>query len=206
MNRSDLVQKYVDYHHLRYVRGSSEDLSVLMPYLIMDCGYQYYQHDILPMKVRFDLKRTRQMWSDSYTSFNEGIFAPYDDDESIEITDMMDAMHNAVANDLMILQVSAMRLFEKDFTFKEQQILSSVFMTNKLAVIAQNTWHAMHRKENHDINGVMEWSREFSDWYMRSLGKTECKVEEKKVKELTKCADILIDKIARWLKEQNKKK
>lgn len=201
--RQELVQKYVDYHHLHYIKGSSADMSVLMPYLIMDVGYQYYCHDILPMKLKREIKLARRKWSDCYLAFNKELTAPYDNDELIEVTDLIDAMHDTLGNDLMILQVAAMRVFEKDFDFNQQKILSSIFMTNKLAVIAQNTWRVMFRKENNNLNGVMEWSREFSDYYMRSLGKTECLVSEDSVKELTKCANILIDKIVKWLTEQN---
>ena len=205
MIRSELIQKYADFHHLRFLKGGPEDISVLMPYLIMDVGYQYYCHDIQTLKVEQGTKRAKGKWRDSYLAFNRTLIAPYNTDERIEINDMMDAMHDALANDLMILQVSAMNVFQKEFNFNQQKILSSVFMTNRLALIAQNTWRTMFRHDNNNINGVLEWSLSFSDNYMRSFGKNECKVEEKDVKELKKCSDILVNKLTDWLINENKK-
>lgn len=206
MTKQELVDKYIQKNGLFFIRGNHDDISVLMPYFIMDVGYQYYCHYVQPLKLTHDIKKARSQWRDAYLSFNRRFTSSYTNDENIEIGELMDEMHDFLANYLMIMQVAAMRLFEREFTFEQQKVLSAAFMTNKLAVVSQRTWRQMYRKDNPFLDGVMQRSMEFSDWYMYNLGHSEYAVEEKKVKELLKCCDIVIDKIAEWLTVQKQKK
>lgn len=207
MTNSEMVRLYIERNGYRYTKKPGEEsLAPLMPYFIMDIGYQYYCKDILTMKVRHQLKQQKERWSESYLTFNDTFVNTYTNDELIEVGDLIDQLHQYIGNYLTIAQVSGMKVFEKEFDFNQQKILSSILMTNKLAVIAQHTWRAMWKRDNHDINGVMEWSLGFSDWYMKSLGKNKCNVTEEACNTLVISVNNLIDRMTKWLQNEDGRK
>lgn len=206
MRVRDIVQRYLDANRLQLTGGSIDCISPVFPYFVMDAGYQYFCKYVKPLALSREAKRARSRWCKAYLDFNRHFTSAYSVDEQCEVSDLMDEFEAAIANDLMITQVAAMKCFEKEFSLEDQQVLSAVFMTNSLACDAQNIWAELHHGfQNKDINGALEWSRDMSMWYMKGFGNIQCTLTEGQVEYLRKCKDILSVKIVNWLKAKNEK-
>ena len=205
MTLREMTEKYMAANNLRIVKGGTDDIAILMPYFLMDAGYQYYCKVVKPLKLAQEAKRARSRWAAAYLAFNRRLTNSFlDPAERCEVTDLMDEFEEAIANDLLITQVAGMTCFQDEFNFEQQKILSAIMMTNILAVCAQTMWRTLYYgRESVSINGVLQWSKTTADYYMGGLGLRTCLVKQSRVDHLNKCNETLCNKIILWIKRKN---
>lgn len=127
----DLVTKYFRSLGFVKVKGSTSDITPLMPFLCLDIQYSYYQKVIAPIDATENLKDVRNKWRDAYNKLNKKFFYPYNQRDKDEIIDLMDSLEDAIKNDLLVLKVQIMNLII-DEPLDVQEVYSTCAVCNVL--------------------------------------------------------------------------
>ena len=196
--------------HLHRTDGTDQDDGIaIVPYILVDISYQFYASDILPLQLRHEAKRARTKWADSQHRCMRELSSCYTPDEYGEFLDLMDELAEFVSNDLVVLRVQGMNCVAEHFQFEQQKIISSVLVSNYVALLAQEIWTATHTNargdkavENANINGIMQWSKEFSREYINQFDRADFTVPDEKVEQLNVAVKVFVRKVAKWVKER----
>lgn len=205
---SRLIQKYYALNHLHRIDGTDqEDGIAVAPYILVDISYQYFSRDILPLALSHEAKLVRTRWAQSNKAFISELSSCFSPDEYEEFLDLMDNLGGIVNNDLLVLQVQGMNCVSDHFSFEHQKIISSALVSNYVALLAQNIWNLTHTSargtkhiDNRNLNGILQWSREFSRAYMNQLDRADFIVPDDKVEALDKAVAAFKRKVIAWIK------
>lgn len=205
-----LIEKYYKRNHLHRIGDQGPDDGVaIVPYCVMDIGYQFYTQDILPLDLHRGAKLARSRWAASQKAFMQELSSCYTPDEYESFLDLMDELTELTAKDVLVMRVQGMNCLSGHFDFEQQKVLSSALVSNYLALLSQNIWRITHTNadgskniENRNINGVQQWSREFSRHYMIDCGcSPDFVVADALVEQLDKSVDIVKRKVCKWIRD-----
>lgn len=203
-----LIEKYYRMNHLHRVDGSDQEDGIsIVPFMLVDISYQYYMSGVHPVGLRMGAKRARSRWHSSQQAFMREFSSCFTPEEYSGFLDAMDELAEAVSNDLTVLQVQAMNCVSQYFDFEQQKIISSALVSNYVALLAQNIWKLTHTVadgskhiENKNLNGILKWSRDFSEAYMNQISSAYFDVLPQHVEALDTAVAVLKRKVLAWVK------
>ena len=205
MTQRELTEKWLRSigRHLEGGTRKGDDLAAILPFLILDMFYSYYQKGIAKHPLHHESKALARKMSVAYNRINKSFFAAFSPDEWDEVIDVMDTLEDYVANDVTIAETGVWNVFK---TYPETDYLVALYMCNMLAKAAQTVWMVVYRNArrepvaNRDIDTLLYTSKRLAEL---ELGSTEIDArDEAKVRNLRAATDILGRKIVQFVREQ----
>lgn len=153
MTINEIVSRYLQYlsdnKGLRYTAGSAEPI---LPFLIADIMYQEHNHYVVPANLQHRMKEMDKTWRIAYWQFNMPFFCAFKRHEWAEVTDVMDSLADAVANDVVIVRSKIMQVMD-DVPFEDEKIVASLLVCHIFAQYAQRAWGDIYKTEVVNIAG-----------------------------------------------------
>lgn len=144
VDNDGLVKSYISHNNMTILNGKSDDVSPILPFMMMDAQYQIYIKTIVPLRVTGAAKMVKNRWVKCYTTFNKSFFACYTQDQQDAIIDRMDDFEDFIANDLMFVKVAISDCFNH-LDIEKQSVISDCLLCNILAQTAQITWGRVYK-------------------------------------------------------------
>ena len=143
MTKTEMIDTYLRTIGITRIQG--ETLEPLMPFLLGDAIYQIYNKDIKPLPLKHEEKKVRGQWAKAYDRFNRSFFRAFSNEQSIEITDLMDDFEEYIANDLMVLRCQVLQILGDHIPFEQRQVITSALLCHVLAQAAQCVWKDVYK-------------------------------------------------------------
>lgn len=143
MTQRELIDTYMASIGRKLEQG--ENAEPLLPFLLGDAIYDIYNKDIRTYPLHHDMKRIRNAWAAAYTRFNKPFFKAFDEEASIQVTDLMDDFEEYIADDLTILRSHVVRILGDEIPFEKRQVITSALLCHVLAQCAEIAWGNVHR-------------------------------------------------------------
>ena len=159
INNEQIVETYLAYKGKKRTKaGVKNNVLPLMPFFLMDTVYQIYCRDIKNLDYRFEMKRARNRWADSYHKFTMDFFRAFNQDQTDYIVDEMDRFNDYIQNNVVMLKSAAMEHLSGHTDFANRKALGSLLVCNSLAQAAQHLYGEMYRKADYtrEVNGHIE--------------------------------------------------
>lgn len=153
MTINEMVNRYIQYLSKnkgpRYNAGSAEPI---LPFLLADIAYQEHNMYVSTANLKQRMKEMDNTWRAAYRQFNMSFFCAFKREEWEDITDLMDSLQQAVANDIVIVRSKIMQVM-KDVPFEDEKLVSSLLVCHIFAQYAQRAWGDVYKSEVISITG-----------------------------------------------------
>lgn len=203
MNAADIVKAYCDAHGLVLLKkkNGENDVSPIMPYLIMDCAYSEFSKEVCPLPLKHQAKKIKMIWLSTYHRFNQRLFSCLNQDQTDFAIDLMDGYEAAIGNQVMLMRVAIMDLV-KVVAFKDQKIIASLLLCNIFSQVAQIVWGAVFRNDygNEDKCPELAVLRNLSHRLSNSIVYFEDDINPNKSEKLQSAVDSFMNATTKWLK------
>jgi len=218
MNIETLAKQYAKHYGFLYeTKGVEGHVEILMPYLMMDCGYQYLKNVTKYKKkglIKHKAAQKLGRWRKAYETFFDTLYVAYpsDSDERQEVIDLMDRMESYIEHDLFIASICSSNCF-MSYTGEMEEVLTSALMANMFSQMVYTLFKSMYATATFSraswaklqnitraIGAVLQNSKDFSELMMGDTGEGE--VTERKVMELKRSQSAIINKIRLWIKDE----
>ena len=202
MTERDLTERWLNHIHFHFSkRGTRRDeLAPIMPFIVLDIYYSYYNKGLQPENFRHEQKRQMRRASEAYNRLNQQFFACFSPDERDAVIDLMDSLEESAKTQITVAEVSAWNVFKHH---KEADLLVNAFMCNLLAKAAQTIWEVVYRDQwggvlpNKDINTILSATKAFA----ATIESVDATVDPKATETLLRAQDALGRKLVRWMEE-----
>ncbi len=141
-------------HYGFTIKEGTKATAVLLPHIMMNVAYEYYQRDIKPLDLKRELKQYRNRWAESYTKFNRYLFDAFDADMADAFCDKMDDFRRFMYQDIISLQSKMMRCLPVTMDADKRRVMAAAMLSNRIAKLAEKMWFACYVKEV-DINNCL---------------------------------------------------
>ena len=192
MTTNELVSTYVRHMAADGASYGSNRADPILPFLLGDICYQTYLQVTKRFPLVHQMKRFDSLWKAAYSRFNKPFFAAYPRDVQADVTDLMDSLTDALANDLVILRSMIMNIID-DLSFTEKQNEADLLMCYILAEFAQTAWGNIYKVErvtriashkephrNLDLEQIKMLSFKMAWGYFQPLAKGNIRLSEVK--------------------------
>lgn len=209
ISNGELVDALMRYRNFKKIKGVDNDLGPLLPLILLDIQLSIFDKTIRPVKCRYEMSCYRNMWIQNYNLFNRNLFFAFNAEQRDRIIDLMDDLESAIDYNVMLLRVSVMDVM-RDFDFEHQQILADCVVCNTLIQFAQSWWRGTFRTpgRNYETNpyiaGMLKASVGYINEYTDKVVKFQGKIKLNQHPEVVKNANLLDDKIIKWVKDHEK--
>lgn len=201
MTNSELVETYLEKQGMRRIKGTNEDFSPLLPYLMLDAVYQMWCKTIKPIECKFELNKYKNTWNKNYNEFNRQFFNCFNIEQRDAIIDKMDDFEQYIGNDITIAKVQVMNCINFE-TLDRQDVLATCMLCSILAQSARIVWGRVyknakfHDEKNGYISTIEKSIKNFMDTYY-GKGKPNIKCDEDK--KVSDAVSVLCKKMIYWL-------
>lgn len=204
ITNKELVNAFYRAHGCRGQKDAN-DIGPLLPFLLGDIGYNCWRKFIVPLDLKFELKKMRNEVYRTYTKFNKDLFGVYGAEYRDAIIEKMDEMEEAIENDCLVMRATIMRSLQGDsVSFKVKESFAAVLMFWDLAKCALDVWGEFYKnfdgseQVNPHLKKLLIQLERFVNEYLRQ-NRFVGKLSEKDNEEIGKCATILQRRIVDWL-------
>ena len=201
MTNKELVETYLAYHGMKRVEGKDEDLSPLLPFIMMDITLDMYLKVIKPLNCKHLMNHYRKEWKRNYDAFNARLFMCFNADQRDALTDKMDEFEEYIQNYVMIAKVQIMNCISFE-PIERQEVLATCLLCSILAQSARIIWGRIYKNdrledgENIYLRSIELYIKKFMDAYY-GVGKPRVKCDDNEA--VRNAVDILCKKTIQWL-------
>lgn len=174
-------------HYGFTIKEGTKATAVLLPHIMMNVAYEYYQRDIKPLDLKRELKQYRNRWADAYTRFNRYLFDAFDADMADAFCDKMDEFRRFMYSDIISLQSKMMRCLPDSMDADKRRVMAAAMLSNRIAKLAEKMWYMCYAKEvavpvtrreqrimrvhttNNGLSGVLTNTKAFGELYARGI-------------------------------------
>lgn len=113
-----------------------ETPELMMPHVILDIAYLYYQEYVKKLPLRLDCKKYRRQWAESYKKYNDMLRAELTIDEQDEFSDILDAFTKFIYADAIAFHAKCLRS-ELGVGREHNQTMAAMLLINRICQIAE---------------------------------------------------------------------
>lgn len=203
MTNKEMVDKWLLSRGME--RTSGNGLDPVIPFFMLDIAWNMWAKTVHPLPVKFELKRLRNQFNETYRVFSSRFLSAFSLDESIEITDKMDEFEQYIANDLTITRVQVMN-YLTELDYQHKMVCGSLMIVNILCQAAGILWKAVYRGlrswESHgsEIDMLEKLSLKFMSGYHSSICKEA--VDPNRCDPIVAAVYALCHKMTAWLNQE----
>lgn len=192
-----VTDAYLKRRGLKRLAGKDDDPSALVPFFVLGLMYDVYQRSVRDVPVCHEAKRYKRLWIEAYSSLNREFFSALTEGQQDEVLDVMDAMEQDLAGDVMIVKVALME-WVKELSLEKQDVIASAVLCNILAQVAQIVWGKVYKKtvECRRLDDIVRYSHAYAKSYGKDVTRL---VDFNKSKRVTDAVEILQRKVCRYL-------
>lgn len=210
ISNRQLVDAYIRFRGFIRIEGDDQDLSCLLPLLLLDMQLQIFDTSISKIECRHGLKQARTRWSDCYNRFNQGSFLAFKNEYEDKIIELMDDLGDYISNNIMFLRVAVMDTVKDQVDTEGQTRLADAVICNTLARLALSWWGSTFKRKsvfkrfsynpevNRDIEGICENSMLFIQGYINDGLHYHGYINLNKNEAVVNATKSLDRKIAEW--------
>jgi len=208
MTKRELINTYLNSVGKKRISGDTAE--PLVPFLLGDAIYSIYNREIAHLPMYREDKKLRNEWAKAYSRFNRPFFRAFDNDASIEVTDLMDDFEDYISDEIMMVRSQLMLIFQ-DMDIDTRTTFVSILMCHILAQCAQYVWGDVYRigklmgktvlykgEKNMDLDVINRNAFQLARRMHRNFGQPLVPGREKG---LQPALDALCRKIYKWLEE-----
>lgn len=210
ISNKQLVDAYIRYRGMVRIDGDDNDISCLIPLLLLDMHLDIFTHSIRFLECRHETKKARTKWRECYNTFNHGSFLAFKNEYEDKIMKLMDELAAYISNNVMFLKVAVMDVFKDSLSVEKQEIIANIILCNTFAKLALSWWGSVFKKtssihrlsyipeENRYLEGMAKYSEEFCNRYAVEYLNYRGYAILQEHPEVVKASQSLDKKIAEW--------
>lgn len=210
ISNRELVDAYIRFRGFKRLSGEAEDLSCLVPLLLLDMERDLFKESIKPIQCRHETQRARTRWHECYDRFNNGSFLAFRDEYEDKIMELMDDLAEYIYNNVMYLRVAVMDVFKDQADTDVQKTIADIIICNTFAQMASSWWGSTFKKVSHKsklsyepeqnshLKGMVKYSLEFCNGYANDIMHHKGRVELQNYPSVVKATNALDRKISEW--------
>lgn len=215
ISNEQLVDAYIKYRGLKRLEGEGQDISCLVPLLLLDMHLQLFTTSVSGIKCSHETQQARTRWRECYNRFNKGSFLAFNNDYKDAIIDLMDDLSEYISNNVMFLRVAVMDVFKDQMDVDDQARVADILLCNTFAQLA-SSWHGsvfkrvsvFHKFEyqpeyNHEIDGMIRRSLEFCNGYVNDCLHYKGKARLKDHPAIVNATNALDRRVSEWVISKN---
>ena len=189
-----MVDTYVRARSLDGKDYPGDKVEPIMPFIIGDLCYQTYLNATNGIDLSFRMSQMDGYWRGAYNRFNKQFFSCFPEESHWEITDLMDGLSDALANDIMILRSQIMSIID-DVDFADKKRVADFLLAHILGQYAQVCWGNIYKVQvvsrlgkgfnkphiNQDLKKMCDWSFKMAVEYFKPLAKGSIRLSQANV-------------------------
>lgn len=178
ISNRELVDAYIKFRGFHRLNGDGNDISCLVPLILLDMHLQLYDTSISKIPCRHETQRARTRWRECYNKFNRGSFLAFNREYKNQVIDLMDDLTDFTANNVMFLRVAVMDVFKDQASLEDQDRIADIVICNTFAQIAVSWWGSTFKRvspfnsreylpeHNGFLEGMARRSKEFLNGFI----------------------------------------
>ena len=145
IQNKELISAYMRRTGRTYITSDADDLTPLLPFLILDVEYQLYLKYILPLECAHESARWKKEWGRTYTALNNSFFSAFDDDQCEAVIDRMGSLEEYVSDSIEQTRAAASDYLSKFVPHDKINVVSVCMVCSVLAQSAGIIWDSIYR-------------------------------------------------------------
>lgn len=186
--------------------GSDNDLSPILPLIIMDSALTIYKRYIRTVECRFKMRKLQNEWSRLYKTFNDEYFHLYNKEETDYIIEFMDDFEKYIDKHLKIAFIQVENLVINE-PMERQEVIAAAILVSVLTQSAKVFYDELFEKAGteHTNQVLVRMRQVINEWQNLYYGKGKPGVNPNDDKNTVLAVDILCKNMVYFLETYTKK-
>lgn len=200
MTNAECVDTYLKHRGMVQCKGTTNVLSSLMFYFLMDASYQVFINDVKKLPVKRKAKQCLTRIKNSFDFFLAKFRAAFSGEQLEYILDKVDAFEEWLAHDLWIAKIGMMEACNH-LPIDQQEKIASLWLCHLLASDAQDMYgecylnSSREPQKDYDIGVVASQTKELS----RLIFPDEERITQKQFDRVQLAVKVLAKKICEYI-------
>ena len=201
----EIVDIYLISKGMARKGGSDNDLSPILPLIIMDSALTMFTSYIRPVKCKYMMRKLQNEWSRLYKTFNDEYFSLYDEEQTDFIIEFMNDFERYIDKHLKIAFVQVMNQVSFE-SMERQKVIAATILISVLTQSAQIIYEGLYAKAKikfkHQVLERMEQA--IYEWRNLYYGVGKPDVNPNNDKQVVLAMDILCKNMVYFLEHYTK--
>lgn len=202
MTNREITEVYLKHKGKGRASGTTDALTAILPFVIMDACYQLYTQRIAPIECSTLLKKYKNQWASNYNRFNSDFFFPFNEEQTEYIVDKMDSFEEYISHHITVCKLSVQKaLAAENLPLAKREVLATCMMCNVLAQSAQCIWGRVYKNRwgNPECNNQIKGVEKATMGFMNTYDTYSEKIDLNQCPEVVFAMEVLCKKIIAWL-------
>lgn len=202
--KEEIVRAYLKHNGYTLDKGDITDNKILLPFLLMDLVLSIYRHDILPVKMRFEMNHWKKEWRKWYNKFNQPFFRAFNREQTDVVIKYMEELESIMQEDLDLFRKELRNLIKGYCDDSNLDICINCLTCNVITHTARLFWGMVYRQNGVETDHECLIRIQRITYNMtQKCYKEESDLDISKFPEVENIMNSLCDKIVKWTLGKN---